>query len=118
MKKLVLMTFCVSALFANSSLKGSFEKNKHYTCINTHNIQQGQRINIDPKQASKEPFDFSIKADKLITNDNMIFNFKMKKGLVSSYSNPDFMLLLTPNMQIGLVPKKARGSVQYYFSCK
>ena len=42
----------------------------------------------------------------------------MKKGPMSSYSNSEYMLLLTPNMQLGLVPRKARGAVQFYFSCK
>jgi hypothetical protein len=38
MKKLLLLTLCVSSMFANAS----FDKNKQYTCLNTHNIQQGQ----------------------------------------------------------------------------
>ncbi len=113
MKKLVLLTLWVSSMFSS----GTFENNKQYSCINTHNIQQGQRMNIDQKEANKQPFIFSIKEDKLITSNNVIFDFKMKKGPMSSYSNADYMLLLTPNMQIGLVPRKSKGSVQYYFSC-
>jgi len=113
MKKLVLITLCVSSIFA----KGTFEKNKQYTCLNTHSFQQGQQINVDPKEASKQPFIFSIKENQLIANNNAIFDFKMKKGPMSSYSNADYMLLLTPNMQLGLVPRKAKGAVQYYFNC-
>ncbi len=114
MKKLILMALCVSSIFANAS----FEKNKQYTCLNTHNIQQGKQINVDPNEAKKQPFDFSIKENKLITNNNMVFDFKMKRGPMSSYSNTQYMLLLTPNMGLGLVPRKSKGSVQYYFVCK
>lgn len=114
MKKLLLITLCISSMFASES----FEKNKEYTCLNSHNIQQGQQFNVDPKEASKKAFDFIIKEDKLIANGDMTFDFKMNKGLMSSYSNSDYMLLLTPNMVMGLVPRKAKGSVQYYFTCK
>lgn len=113
MKKLILLSLCISSIFANET----FEKNTKYTCINTHNIQQGQRMNINQNEASQQLFVFTIKEDKLITDDNVMFDFKMKKGVMTSYSNVDYMLLLTPKLQIGLVPKKARGSVQYYFSC-
>ena len=114
MKKLILLSLCVSSIFA----KGSFEKNQPYTCLNTHSIQQGQQIKADPKEAKKQPFNFSIKENKLIANNDAVFDFKMKKGPMSSYSNADYMLLLTPNMELGLVPRKARGAVQFYFSCK
>ena len=114
MKKLLLISLCLSSIFANES----FEKNKQYTCLNTNNIQQGKQINVDPAEANKKPFVFSIKDDKLITKDNVVFNFKMDKGQMSSYSNAEYMLLLTPNLQLGLVPRKSRGSIQYYFSCK
>ena len=114
MKKLVLITLYVSSMFAN----GSFEKNKQYTCLNTHNIQQGEQVKVDPTEASKKPFVFSLKENKLITNNNVVFDFKVKRGFMSSYSNVDYMILLTPNMDLGLVPKKDRGAVQYYFVCK
>jgi hypothetical protein len=114
MKKILLATLCVSSMFASAS----FDKNKQYTCINSHNIQQGQQISVDPKDAGKHPFIFTIKEDKLIANNNNTFDFKMKRGLMSSYSNTDYMLLLTPGMVLGLVPRKSKGSVQYYFTCK
>ena len=114
MKKLLLFALCISSVFASES----FEKNKEYTCLNSHNVKQGQQFKVDPKEASKEALKFTIKEDKLITNNDMVFDFKMKKGLMSSYSNSEYMLLLTPDMVMGLVPRKAKGSVQYYFSCK
>ena len=114
MNKLVLIALCASSLYAD----GSFKKNIQYSCLNTHNMQHGQRMNIDQKEASEQPFLFIIKEDKIVTNDNIVFDFKMKKGLMSSYSNSVYMLLLTPDMVMGLVPRKAKGSVQYYFSCK
>ena len=113
MKKIVLITLCVSSLFASAS----FEKNKQYNCLNTHSIQQGQQIKADPKEANKQPFIFTIKENKLIANNNAVFDFKMEKGPMSSYSNADYMLLLTPNMVLGLVPRKAKGAVQFYFAC-
>ena len=54
-------------------------KNKQYTCLNTHSIQQGQQINADPKEASKQPFIFTIKENKLIANNNTVFDFKNEK---------------------------------------
>ena len=114
MKKMIMIVLCASTLFANTS----FEKNKEYRCLNTHNIQQGQEVNVDPKQANKQPFIFSIKDEKLVTNNNIVFDFKMQRGPMSSYSNAQYMLLLTPNLGLGLVPKKAKGSVQFYFDCK
>ena len=67
MKKLMILTLCVSSLFANVS----FEKNKQYTCLNTHSIQQGQQINVDSKEASKQPFVFTINKE-LISNENFL----------------------------------------------
>ena len=114
MKKILLLTLVTSSLFAEQT----FQKNIPYTCLNTHNIQQGQRMNINPEEAMKQPFIFTIKKNKIVTKDNISFDFKMKKGPMTSYSNADYMLLLTPKMQIGLVPRKGKGAFQYYFSCK
>ena len=114
MKKLLLTTLFVSSMFANES----FEKNKEYTCLNTHNIKQGQQFNVEEKEAVKKPFIFSIKENQLITKENIVFDFKMSRGPMSSYSNSEYMLLLTPDMGLGLVPRKAKGSIQFYFACK
>jgi len=114
MKKLLLIALLTSSIFANES----FEKNKEYTCLNTHNIKQGQQFNVEKKEAIKKPFIFSIKENQLITKESTIFEFKMSKGLMSSYSNSEYMLLLTPDMGLGLVPRKAKGSIQFYFTCK
>lgn len=114
MKKLISLLFvCSSILFANNT----FEVNKQYTCLNTHSIQQGQQVDVNPTEAAKKPFVFKIKEQQLVTADNVVFDFKMKRGPMSSYSNKDYMLLLTPNMQVGLVPRESKGSVQFYFSC-
>ena len=114
MKKLLFITLCVSSLFSAES----FNKNKEYTCLNTHSIQQGQQINVDPKDANKKPFIFTIKENQLITKNNMTFDFKMQREPMSSYSNTEYMLLLTPNLVLGLVPREAKGAVQFYFQCK
>ena len=114
MKKLLFISLFLGSLFASES----FEKNKEYTCLNTHNIQQGEEFKVDPKEASKQPLIFTIKEDKLISKKNIVFDFKMKRGPMSSYSNADYMLLLTPKMVLGLVPRKSKGSVQFYFLCK
>ena len=114
MKQILLFIFITSVAIANNT----FEKEIAYTCLNTHSIQQGQQINTNPNHAKNNPFDFTIKDDKLISTDKVVFDFKMKKGPMASYSNAAYMLLLTPNLQVGLVPKKAKGAVQYYFSCR
>ena len=114
MKKLLLIGLFTASMFASES----FEKNKEYTCLNTHSIQQGQQINVEEKDASKKPFIFTIKENKLVANNNMTFDFKMKREAMSSYSNSEYMLLLTPGMVLGLVPREAKGSVQFYFTCK
>lgn len=114
MKQLILIALFVTTIFANES----FEKNKQYTCLNTHSMQQGQEVKANPKEAANRPFVFMIKEDKLLTTENVVFDFKMQRGEMLSYSNAQYMLLLTSNMQLGLVPRKARGSVQFYFQCK
>ena len=116
MKKLyisILLLSCTS-LFANAA----FVKNKQYTCINTHSIKQGQQYPANKEEAQKRPFVFSLINEKLITTDNVSFDFKMARGPMMSYSNQHYMLLLMPNLQVGLVPKEAQGAVQFYFECK
>ena len=113
--KLIIMTLLLAGFGFAAEV---FEKDTQYTCLNTHNVQDGQEVPVDAKEASERPFIFMIKEDKLLTLDKTVFNFKMKKGLMSAYSNSKYMLLLTPNMVLGLVPMKARGSAQFYFSCK
>ncbi|MFT7004953.1 MAG: hypothetical protein ACJAWW_002319 [Sulfurimonas sp.] len=114
MKKLLLITLCLSSLFA----KDTFDKNIEYTCINTHNILKGQKMDVDPNEAIKQPFIFTIKEDKIYANHNIVLDFKMQQELMFSYSNDKYMLLLTPNLELGLVPKTSKGSVQYYFKCE
>lgn len=103
-----------NVLFATEN----FKKDISYTCINTHVLQQGQKIDIKKKEAEKNPFVFTIKKDKLYTQTNAVFDYKMSRGDMSSYSNADYMLLLTKNLELGLVPRKSRGQIQYYFKCE
>lgn len=114
MKVLLPILFFVSSLFASEN----FKKNIEYVCINTHSIQHGENIKAKKEESKKHPFIFTLKKDKLFTANNMEFNFMMEKGDMSSYSNSEFMLLLSPNQELGLVPKKARGQVQFYFKCR
>ena len=113
MKLLVTWLLLVASLFANEK----FLDNIEYKCINTHSIQKGVEINVNEKEAQGNPFMFTIKEKKLYTKNNIVFNFMMKNGELSSYSNADFMLLLTKDLGMGLVPKKSRGQLQYYFQC-
>lgn len=113
MKYLLFPILLGLSLFANG-----FEKNKVYNCINTYNMEQGQKVLVKDNEAKDKPFIFTLKENKLITKENVIFDFKMKRGEMLSYSNSDYMLLLMANNSLGLVPKKARGQLQFYFSCK
>lgn len=112
----LILTGClvVSSLVANQV----FEKDTDYKCINTYNIQQDTKYEANKKEAQKKPLMITIKDDKIYTKEKAIFNFLMQRGEMSSYSNSEFMLLLTKDLKLGLVPKKARGQLQYYFDCE
>ena len=95
-----------------------FEKNNEYICLNTYSIESGKRFEVKKEEAIKKPLYVFLKEDKLYINKNMEFTYKMKRGDMLSYSNADLMLLLTNNLGLGLVPKKARGQQQYFFKCE
>ena len=114
MKLLFIALFTMTALFANNT----FKKNIQYTCINTHTIQEGQTFQANEKEAKNKPFIFTINEQGIQTKENVHFNFMMSNGPMSSYSNTQYMLLLTPDLVVGLVPKKSRGSLQFYFKCQ
>lgn len=118
MKKLLIFYVFVITFTSASFADNTFVQNRQYTCLNTHTIQQGEQYQVKEEEAKKRPFVFSIYENKLITTDNVIFYFAMKKGNMSSYSNEFYMLLLNENMKVGLVPKKSKGTVQFYFDCK
>lgn len=111
MKLLISIFIFTSALFA-------FENDKDYTCLNVHVMKQGTKHMIKKEEAEKNPFDFKISNNQLVSSRNVVFDFKMKKGDMSSYSNKDYMLLLMKNEELGLVPKQGRGQLQFYFQCK
>lgn len=113
MKLLLLPLLTTSFIFANNT----FDKNIEYTCINTHNIQQGQTHQADKTEALKKPFIFTINENSIQTKEKIVFNYMMSRAGMTSYSNKDYMLLLTKNLEVGLVPKQARGQEQYYFKC-
>lgn len=112
--KLLLLALLTLQVFANDT----FVKGIKYTCFNTATVQEGKTFKVPEEEALKRPFIFTIMDNKIITRDKIEFNFMMKKEQMSSYSNKDYMLLLTKNLELGLVPKEARGSLQFYFKCK
>lgn len=101
-------------IFASSG----FDQNKKYTCLNTIIIENGVKQEVDMTKSIERPFIFTIKGKKLTTVNNEVFDFKMEKEDMSSYSNDSYMLLLMKNKELGIVPKKTRGQVQYFFKCK
>lgn len=101
-------------LFASNG----FEKEAEYTCLNTYTVDKGVKHEMDINKSKERPFIFTIKGSVLTTIDKVNFDYKMKKGPMESYSNEDYMLLLMPNLELGLVPKQAKGQLQYYFKCK
>ena len=114
MKIAIGILLATSILFAGSS----FEKNKKYTCLNTLVQENGVKHEVDMAKSLDRPFIFTIKGNQLKTVDDVSFDFKMEKGDMESYSNADYMLLLMTKNQLGLVPKKSKGQVQYFFQCK
>lgn len=113
--KLLLLTLLLAA---SSFASEGFEKDSEYVCFNTHTMQQGQKYSVKKEDSADKPFIFTIKDNQLITANNITFDFRMEKGDMASYSNDAYMLLLLKNKELGLVPKKAKGQVQYYFQCK
>lgn len=113
------MKLIISALALSATVYASnaFEKNTQYICLNTHNIEQGVKVDADPQNAKDKPFVFTIKGEKLVTTANIEFDYKMSRGTMVSYSNKAYMLLLQDNLSLGLVPRQSRGSVQFYFKC-
>lgn len=114
MKLLVTIFLFTTAIFASEG----FKKDVEYICLNTHMLSQGKKYESNTQEALKNPFIFTIKKDKLITVKNSVFDYKMQRGDMASYSNNNYMLLLIKNNELGLVPKKAKGSLQYFFECK
>ena len=114
MKFITILFLMAASLIASEN----FKKDTPYLCLNTHTVQQGKTYNVKPEDAKKKPLEMSLKGDKLITKDNVEFSFKMQRGEMLSYSNQDLMLLLQGKLSLGLIPKKAKGSLQYYFQCK
>ncbi|OUR72882.1 hypothetical protein A9Q76_02960 [Arcobacter sp. 31_11_sub10_T18] len=114
MKLLLTLLLFASSIFASEN----FKKNTDYICLNTHTVQQGKTYDVKMEDALKNPFEIILKDDKLITKDKVEFTFKMQRGEMLSYSNQDLMLLLQGKLSLGLIPKKAKGSLQYYFQCK
>lgn len=111
--KFILLSLIITSVFA----KQIFIKNNEYTCFNTTTVQDGKTFSVPKKDSIKKPFIFTIIDKKIITREKVEFNFMMKKEQMSSYSNKDYMLLLTKNLELGLVPKEARGRTQFYFKC-
>lgn len=113
MKLLLTISLLASIAFS----KEGFEIDKEYICFNTLTMKQGEKYIVKKEDSANKPFVFSLKEDKIITQNNVTFDFKMQKENMASYANEAYMLLLLENNELGLVPKKARGQVQYFFQC-
>ncbi len=114
MKKIIFFII----MFETLLFSNSFKKETEYVCLNTYNIQSGQKNEVKREDSIKKPLIITLKKDKLYTNSNAEFDFKMQKGSMVSYSNQDLMLLLNEGLVLGLVPKKARGQLRFFFKCK
>lgn len=113
--RLILVGLLVAtSLFANNTFKQDVE----YTCINTYTIQQNVKYKVNKKDTKQKPLKVTIVKDKIYTKDEEVFDFLVQRGDMSSYSNTDVMLLLTDDLELGLVPKKEKGQLQYYFKCE
>jgi hypothetical protein len=114
MKLLLSFFIFATSIFASDS----FEIGNDYVCFNTYTMKQGEKYTVKKEDSADKPFVFNLKEDKLVSAQNVTFDFKMQKGDMASYANEGYMLLLLKNNELGLVPKKARGQVQYFFQCK
>lgn len=114
MKLLLPFFIFATTLFSNDS----FEIDNDYICFNTYTMQQGEKYIVKKEDSVDKPFIFTLKENKLVSSKNVIFDFKMQRGDMASYANDAYMLLLLKNNELGLVPKKKRGQVQYFFQCK
>lgn len=114
MKVLLGILGLSALLFANNE----FKENINYTCLNTQTIKDGKTFQIPEDQAKARPFDFVVNGKKLSTTEKTEFEFKLAKDGMKSYSNDDFILLLQPNMLLGLIPKYEKGKIQYFFRCQ
>ena len=114
MKHMMILILFLSTLYS----KVIFEKNTKYTCSNTYNIHNGKQIYANVLESQIKPFSFTIKREMIITSNNIIYDFRMQRGARVAYSNDHYLLLLTPDMEVGLVPKKQKGAIQFYFTCK
>ena len=113
--KLILTTVLLaSSMFASSN----FEDNVEYKCLNSYNIEKGKRFNITKEVALNKPLYITIKDNKIHTSEKAVFSFLMQKDDMKSYSDENFMVLLMKGKNMGLVPKKSRGQLQYYFKCE
>ncbi|NQY94398.1 MAG: hypothetical protein HRT43_09555 [Campylobacteraceae bacterium] len=114
MKFLLTLALLTVSMYAAEN----FKKDTPYICLNTHTVQQGKTFDVKKEDALKNPFEITLIDNKLITKDKVEFTFKMQRGEMLSYSNKDLMLLLQGKLSLGLIPKKAKGSLQYYFKCE
>lgn len=114
MKKAIGFLFIGCLAFAGNEFKHNLE----YTCLNTAIVENGVKKEVDFVKSLERPFIFKIEEKKLITTNNIVFDYKMEKNDLVSYSNDSFMLLLMKEKELGLVPKKSRGQIQYIFKCK
>ena len=114
MNKVLCGLLLSGALYAGDG----FIKGVEYTCLNTETIESGKAYKIKKEDAEKNLFIFTLKEDNLTTKDGTELTFKMKKGDLLSYSNEELMLLLMKDKKLGIVPKKSKGQLQYYYKCK
>lgn len=114
------MKIGIGILLASSLMFASneFKQNVEYTCLNTAIVENGKKQEVLFSKSLDMPFIFTIKGKELKTVNNITFDYKMEKDDLISYSNDTFMLLLMKNNELGLVPKEAKGQVQYLFKCR
>lgn len=110
----------ISGLILASSLliASSFEQDVDYVCQNTAVVEGGEKTELDMSKSLGMPFSFTIKGKELISTNGSIFDYKMQRNEMVSYSNIEFMLLLMPENELALVPRESKGQVQYLFKCE
>ncbi len=109
--------FAILALSSFLFAQTSFKKDVEYRCLNTQRVDKGQTIDVSVEEAKSKEFVFILQGQQLITKERVVFDFRMEKGPMMSYANSDYMLLLLPNLSMGLVPKKSKGQLQLYYTC-
>ena len=113
--RITLSILCLSSILFAS---GEFKQNKEYTCLNTMIIEDGKKTEVDFLKSFERPFIFTLEKKKIVSTNNVVFNFEKKEAEIEKFSNEKFILSLLKHKELSLTPKSSNGQVEYIFKCR